>query len=104
MSKIGKFMKKNMQDQRIELFVGEHREWVAYSEWNAISHIIVVGTFKDYDEDSGIITMVADTGHTFYISDEKIEMFWKADSGFDLILSSTATVKTSKGNKNRDIM
>ncbi len=109
MANTGKFMKKNLQGQRLELYVGDQADWFSYADNDSMSYVLIVGTFKDYDEDSGIITLISETGHIFWIGEDKIEMFWKAGTSFNIMETTTSTIRSGrqllKGkNKNRDIM
>ena len=103
----GKFMKKHLQDKKLEFYVGDEADWFSYADNDAMSYVLIVGIFKDYDEDSGVITMIAETGHTFWIAEEKIEMFWLSGNRFDIMKTSTSTIRSGSNKlkkKNRDIM
>ena len=108
MANTGKFMKKYLQDQKLEIYVGDESDWLSYADNDSMSYVLVIGTFKDYDEDSGVITLISETNHTFWIGEEKIEMFWKADTNFNIMETTTSTVRSGKQflkkAKNRDIM
>jgi len=104
MAKQGKFINDNLMNQKLELFIDLDSEWLSYQDGDAQSYTVLLATPKAYDEASGILTMEGELGHTFYLNEDSIDMFWKYDSGFSLTENSTSTIRPGKGKKNRDIM
>jgi len=105
MSKAGLFMARHLQDKKIELYVGDESDWYSYADNDSMSYVLIVGTFIDYEEDSGIITLKTKTGHTIWISETKVEMFWEAGKRFNILEATTSTIRSGKNlNKNRDII
>jgi hypothetical protein len=103
----GKFLKKNLQDQKLEIYVGDEADWFSYADNDSMSYVLIVGTFKDYDAESGVLTMISEQGKEFYIAEEKIEMFWKAGDNFNIMDTTTSTIRSGKNrlkSKDRDIM
>jgi len=101
MAKPGVFMKKHFQDKRIEIYVGDESDWYSYADNESMSYVLIVGTFRDYDDESGTITLTAETGHTMYISDYKVSMFWEADKGFNILKTTTSTIRSGKNRMQR---
>jgi len=104
---IGKFIEKHLQNQKIELFVGDESDWYSYADNDSMSYVLIVATFKDYDEESGVLTMISEQGYEFYIAENKIEMFWKSGNNFNIMDTTTSTIRSGKKRlkgKNRDIM
>lgn len=100
-------MQKHFKGQKVECFIGDEADWFSYADNESMSYVLIIGTIKDYDEDCGIITMQSETGHDFYLSDDKIEMFWKAGTKFNIMDTSTSTIRSGKQrlkNKKRDIL
>lgn len=107
MSKIGIFLKKHFQDKKLELYVGDKGDWYHYSDNESMSYVLIISIFKDYDEESGVVTLLSETGHTFWVSEDKIEMFWEHGKRFDIMKTSTSTIRSGHSilkNKQRDIM
>jgi hypothetical protein len=103
----GKFMKKHLKNKKLELYVGDEADWYSYADNDSMSYVLIRGFFKDYDDESGVITMQSEAGRIFWIAEEKIEMFWEADQGFNILETTTSTVRSGKQwlkKKNRDIM
>ena len=103
----GKFMKKHMQAKKIEFYVGDEQDRYSYADNDAMSYVLIVGTFKDYDAESGVITMTAETGHEFYLAESKIDMFWLSGNNFNIMDTSTSTIRSGKKrlkSKKRDII
>lgn len=107
-NRTGRFIEKYLQNQKIEMYVGDETDWFTYADNDSMSYVLIVATFKDYDDESGILIMLSEQGHEFYISESKIEMFWKADTGFNIMDTTTSTIRSGKNRlknkKNRDIM
>lgn len=104
MAKQGKFIGENLMNQQLELFIRLDSEWLAYQDGDAQSYTILLATPKEYDEESGILTMEGISGNTFYLAEGCIDMFWVAGSGFKLGNNSTSTIRPQRGQKKRDIM
>jgi hypothetical protein len=101
----GKFINKTLQGERLELFIGLDSEWLSYADGDAQSYTIVIATPKEFDEETGVLTLENTRGQIFYMHEDTIQMFWIADSGFKLIENTTSTIRTGKSHsKNRDIM
>jgi len=104
----GKFIAKKLINQKLELFIGLSSEWLSYADGDAQSYTLVICTPSDYDEESGVLIVENDQGQIFYIHEECIQMFWKADSGFKLLENTSSTIRTGKqwlkSAKSRDIM
>lgn len=103
MAKYGKFINNNLMNQKLELFIGNDSEWLSYQDGDYQSYTILLATPKAYDEETGILTMLSETGHTFYLAEGSIEMFWEAGNGFAVSHNSTSTMRPRKAKK-RDIM
>lgn len=106
MSNPGRFMKKTFSNQKLEIYVGDEADWYSYADNESMSYVLIVGIFKDYDEECGVITLYTDTGHTIYLSESEVGMFWLADQGFNLLEATTSTIRSGKRmlKKKRDIM
>lgn len=99
----GCFIADKLLNVRLNLMVGLDSEWLSYDSGDKQSYTIVIATPIHYDKNSGVLTFVNDNGNEFYIHEDGIEIFWRADSGFNLEKSTTSTVKPKK-NVNIDIM
>lgn len=106
MAKIGLFLQNNMSGKKIELYVGDQADWMSYADNDTMSYVLIVGTFKDYDAASGVITLISETSMEFYVSEDKIDMFWLAGQKFNIRDTTTTTIKSGKSRiaKNRDIL
>jgi len=104
MAKQGKFIGEHLMNQKLELFIRLDSEWLAYQDGDAQSYTVLIAIPKSYDEESGILTMEGDSGSTFYLSEDCIDMFWMAGSGFKLAENSTSTIRPARGQRKRDIM
>lgn len=106
MAKIGKFINKHMKGEKVQLYIGDEMDWFKYADNESMSYVLIVCTLKDYDEECGVITAISENGQEFYISEDKIEMFWKHGSKFNIMETSTSTVRSGKRRLKgeRDIM
>jgi hypothetical protein len=102
MAKAGKFIINNLMGQTLDLFISLDSEWLSYQDGESQSYTILIAVPKKYDEDSGILTMVGEQGHEFYLSEDSIDMFWKHNSGFAISHNATSSLKPKKVY--RDIM
>ena len=91
-------------DTKLNLSIGLDSEWLAYQDGDIQAYTILIATPVDYDEECGMLTMISETGHRFYLSEGTIEMFWVEGSGFSLFHNSTSTMRPLKGKSNKDIM
>lgn len=104
----GKFIGRKLLDKKLEMFIGLDNEWLSYADGDVQAYTIIVATPKEYDEDSGVLTMQNDLGQTFFMHEDVIQMFWLSGSGFTLIENTSSTIRTGKQwlgtKKDRDIM
>lgn len=105
MAKLGKFIYKNFADQKIMLYSGDQNDWFKYQDNDSMAYVLVVGTVVGYDEECGVLTMRANNGEDFFVSEYGISMFWRADSKFRLVDNVTSTIRSGKKwLKGMDIM
>ena len=101
----GKFIQKHFKNKKIEIYTGDESSWLSYFDHDMMNHSLIIGTVKDFDEDSGIITLLSETNKIFYMSEDNIVMFWEAEKGFNLRDTTSTVIKTGKKpTKNKDIM
>ena len=62
---IGKFINKNLRNQKIEIYIGDTGDWFTYADNESMSYVLIICTPTDYDDESGVITMLSETGHIF---------------------------------------
>jgi hypothetical protein len=107
MSKIGLFLKNNFQDKLIEIHTRDATEWVSYSDADAISYTIILAYCRDYDDESGVLTMESVDNKIFYMGEENVNFFCDAEEGFNVNNTMKSTIQSGNrwnNKKHRDIM
>lgn len=107
MANIGKFFEKRFKNKEVEFYTGLDREWITYADSSTINGTLISAIYKEYDEDSGVMTfLTVDGKHEIYIAETAIEMFW--EPGVSLMEYSKTIMNTGQGafnqKKKRDIM
>ena len=106
MAGVGKFIIGKFKDKEVELFTGLESEYIELEQFSTFNRFIIRSVVKDYDEETGTLTLEDLRGRTFYLNEFKIELFWEADSGFELLETLRSMIQTGKSfnKKYRDIM
>lgn len=97
----GKFIYKYLKGKSIDMYIGDQAESLNYSDTDMSSYAVLVGVVKDYDEDSGIITLISEQGRVFYVAEVKVGVFWESDSSFNILEVTKSTLRNSKNGKDR---
>lgn len=106
MAGIGKFLIKKFKNKEIEIFTGLEAEYIELEQFSTFNRFILRGTLTDYDEETGVITLKSPNGHIFFLNEFKVELFWEAGTGFELLEALRSMIRTGKrfDKKDRDFM
>lgn len=103
---IGKFIIKKFKNKDIEIFTGMESEYIELEQFSTFNRFILCATVRDYDEETGILTLESPDGYIFYLNEFKVELFWDAKSDFELLKALRSMIRTGKtfNKKDRDFM
>lgn len=99
----GRFLIKKFKDKAVNIFTSNENEQVHYSQTSQTAWTLLKCIIKDYDEESGMITIKSLFNEDlFYLNEFKVELVFLIGSNYTDLIGDTVGRRMTA--KSKDIM